>query len=163
MTSLRFISGKAALGNYLQGMRIDADRRLDARKLNASGRLKASNATEIRESGDVVTGSFTALDYWKTGGGSGSPPGTVADLEGLKEWVIIRKMVGPVETPDFLAERIQDRIYEDGSKYFRDRRDNEYANAVEAAQPGVNAVLGAFLSDIANPVADQFSKAFKAA
>lgn len=47
MSELRFISGEAALRNFIEQVREDVDRQLDERKVNASGALKRSNRTEV--------------------------------------------------------------------------------------------------------------------
>lgn len=158
---ITFISGKAALQAFVGDLHGDVDRRLDQRNINASGALKASNRHEVYEQAEAIVGELSALSYWKNAG-SGSPPRTVADFEDLKGWALVKGLTSDLGMAGRIAAAVQDRIYEEGSRDFRERNPNVYTEAVEAAQPRINDVLQAFLRDIDAPMATQFSKAFAA-
>ena len=68
MTPIPFISGEAALRNFIEQVREDVDRQLDERKINASGALKRSNRAEVVMGMGSSSATLYALDYWHTAG-----------------------------------------------------------------------------------------------
>jgi len=109
LSSLRFISGRAALENFIHGYSDEAQQELEARNINATGALSKSHRVEVVEGERVMTGTLFDLSYW-TKAGSGSPPGTVASLEGLKGWLLDKGIVKGNEPTEWIAALIQDRI-----------------------------------------------------
>lgn len=162
MSTIRFISGRAALENFIHGYSDEAQRELEARNINATGALSKSHRVEVVEGDRAMTGTLFGLSYW-TKAGSGSPPGTVADLDKLKEWALVKGIAKDVDNPTRFAELVQDKIYTEGSKDFRERNPNVYRGAAKRMQPRVPGVIQAFLSDIPKPMGEVFTAAFKVA
>ena len=162
MGAILFITGEAALRAFVNGVSEEAQQGLDDRNINASGRLRASHRVEVVTDGDSSTGTLFGLSYW-TKAGSGSPPGTVADLTGLKEWLLNKGIVKNVTDPERIAVLIQDKIYEFGSRDFRERNPNVYREVADRKADQMAPVIRAFLRDIENPVDKTFTAAFKVA
>ena len=162
MGAIQFISGQAALRDYINGIDQDAKDGLDRRNITATGGLKNSHRTEVVTDGDSTKAALYANDYWKRAG-SGSPPGTVANIDKLKEWLLAKNLVRGVENPSWLAERIQDKIYLEGSRDFRERNPNEYRETIKRNVSKVPDVLKAFLRDVSAPMDKAFTATFKVA
>ena len=162
VSELRFISGEAALRNFIEQVREDVDRQLDERKVNASGALKRSNRTEVVMGMGSSSATLYALDYWHTAG-SGSPPGTRTSAMALVQWAKDKGLASNDRHAARIALLVQRKILREGSRQWREGGENIYTTAIERAQPGVGAVLSAFLSDIPKALVSQFGRAFKAA
>lgn len=162
MSEIRFISGEAALRNFLHAYSEEARGQLVERNINASGALSRSHRIDVGVSGNATTGELLGLSYWTTAG-SGSPPGTVANLDGLKAWLLDKGIVKGVDNPSWLAELIQDKIYAEGSKRFRERQPNVYRKLAREKSIEVSEVIKVFLTDIAKPMDSVFTAAFKVA
>ena len=159
MTTVRFINGSAALADFLNGIHRDIDDQLDQRNINASGRLRASNRTEVFSTSADVVGNLFALDYWKTAG-SGSPPGTNVELDDLRGWLIDKGIITDLEETKYVALLIQEKILKEGSRDHRERNTNVYVESIRSAQSKMPFILREFLTDFRDPIAEQFSKAF---
>ncbi len=162
MSEIRFISGEAALRQFLDGFDQQAKGELERRNINASGALSKSHRVEVFTSSTATTGEVLGLSYW-TKAGSGSPPGTVASLEGLKGWLLDKGIVKGNEPTEWIAALIQDKIYEQGSRDFRERNPNVYRETAKAVEDGVPDVVSAFLKDLTSPIGKAFTAAFKVA
>lgn len=162
MTAIRFISGEAALRGFLHDFSEEARGDLVERGINASGALSKSHRVQVTTTGNGTVGELLGLGYW-TKAGSGSPPGTVANLDKLKEWALVKGIAKDVDNPTRFAELVQDKIYTEGSKDFRERNPNVYRGAAKRMQPRVPGVIQAFLSDIPKPMGEVFTAAFKVA
>lgn len=162
MAEIRFISGEAALRAFIDGYSSKAQDELDRRNINASGRLRASHRVEVFSDQDSTTGSLYGLSYW-TKAGSGSPPGTVADLTGLKEWLLNKGLIKDLTPPERIAALIQDKIYREGSRDFRERNPNVYRQVAEGYRDKVRPVVQAFLRDVSSPMSKSFTASFKVA
>jgi len=162
MPEVHFISGSAALRNFMEGIRSDVDQRIADRKISASGALLNSNRTEVEMGTASARGSLYALDYWKKAG-SGSPPGTKVELSALAKWAIDKGIAKSQRKAVRVAMLVQRKILREGSYEYRNQGVNVYTSAIDDAQVRVPAVLAAFLSDWPNAVREQFGRAFKAA
>ena len=162
MSEIRFISGEAALRNFLHAYSEEARGQLVERNINASGALSRSHRIDVGVSGNATTGELLGLSYW-TKAGSGSPPGTVANLDKLKEWALVKGIAKDVDNPTRFAELVQDKIYTEGSKDFRERNPNVYREVAKRMQGRVPDIIQAFLSDIPKPMGEVFTAAFKVA
>ena len=158
MTTIRFISGQAALVDFIHGIHVEVDKGLDARNINASGRLKRSNRTEVAPGVGSTSATLYALSYWKNAG-SGSPPGTKAEPSDLAQWAIDKGLANNDRAALKLGYLVARKIERFGSKQYREGGDNVYDKAIEAARPKIPDVLRAFLSDYRQPIAAEFAKA----
>lgn len=157
-----FISGSAALRNFIQGIHTRVDELLDDRSINASGRLQRSNRVDLRESVSASTGTLSALSYWRTAG-SGSPPGTFVSVAALREWAVEKGLTDDRETANYIAMGIQLLILNEGSEQYREGGKNVYTQAIEEAQERIPSVLRAFLRDADSRHRKEFIQTFKAA
>ena len=162
MTSIKYISGGAALRRLLEDYSDATQRQLDERNINATGRLRASHRVSVITDGSTTRGALYGLSYW-TKAGSGSPPRTVADLDGLKEWLLAKGIVKGADDPTRIAGLIQDKIYLFGSRDFRNKKPNVYREEAKAVPDKVPAVLQAFLRDFHQPMQAAFTASFKVA
>ena len=160
MTIIRFISGEAALHDFLHGIMSETETALDDRNINASGKLKASNQTEVFNESGFTVGKFSALSYW-VNAGSGTRRGTLVKLDDLKGWLLDKGLVKELDARAVaIAKKIQDDILHDGSRDFVMNNPNVYRESVREAEPRIANVLLAFARDINDPVATEFRKAF---
>lgn len=159
MAVLRFISGRAALSDYIQRIHTDVDKRLDDRRINATGSLKRSNRTSISEGPGSMSAELMALGYWKTAG-SGSPPGTKVSGDALMKWAMDKGLAIDERRAARIAIYTQRKIFKEGSKQHRENGENVYQGAVEAAAPKIPELIRAFLSDYREPIATEFKRAF---
>jgi len=159
MTTIRFINGSAALADFLNGIHRDIDDQLDQRNINASGRLRASNRTEVFSTSADVVGNLFALDYWKKAG-SGSAPGTDVSVDKLYQWALDKGLTSDQEEAARIGYFTHLKILKEGSYDHRAGNKNVYVQAIESAQSRVPELLREFLIDFRDPIADQFSKAF---
>lgn len=159
MTTLRFISGEAALHDFLHGIMSDTETALDDRNINASGKLKASNRTEVSNGPSWSTGTFSALAHW-TKAGSGSPPGTKAKVDDLKQWALDKGLANNDRAALRLGNLVSRKIEKEGSKDHREGNSNVYSDSIDANLFKIPDMLLAFARDINDPVATEFRKAF---
>ena len=157
-----YINGSAALKNFIQGIHSRADQLLDERNINASGRLKKSNRTDVRDTFAASTATLSALGYWKTAG-SGSPPGTKTDVNALQQWAMDKGLANNTRKALRIAMFVERKILREGSKQYREHGINVYSQAITEAQPRIPALLRAFMSDDAAKFRKQFEQTFKAA
>jgi hypothetical protein len=150
-----FISGEAALRNFIQGIHADVDGQLDARNINASGALKKSNRTEVVTGLASSSATLYAYSYW-TKAGSGSEPGTKVSPDALAKWAIDKGLANNERRALRIGLLVSRKILKEGSKQYREGGENVYANAVENAAPKVEAVLSAFLRDIPTALVREF-------
>ena len=162
MEEVRFITGEAALRNFMEGLREEVDDQIHARNISASGALMNSNRTEVTVGKASATGTFYALDYW-TKAGSGSPPGTRVELSALAKWARDKGIASNNRRAVRIGFLVQRKILREGSYQYRNKGTNVYTKAIEDHQPKVEGVLSAFLSDWPTAVKGVFSRAFKAA
>lgn len=159
MSAIQFITGKAALVNFLAGIKAEAIEQLDQRNINASGALKRSTNYAVNVDVGRVDASLFALSYWETAG-SGSPPGTVANLTALKAWALDKGIIKGVADPSGFAQTVKDNILLWGSNDWIAGNENVYIRSVENAAPKVAPMLLAFARDYSTPIAAEFKKAF---
>ncbi len=162
MDDTRFISGEAALRNFMEGLRSDIDDRLAYQNINASGALMNSNLTEVSVGVGSATGRLYALDYWKNAG-NGVPPGTRVEIGALAKWARDKGLAVSPKKALRIAMLVRRKIMDEGSKQYREHGTNVYTDAITEAQPRVEGVLRAFLSDWPKAINEQFGRAFKAA
>jgi hypothetical protein len=159
MTTIKFISGQAALRNFIEGIHADVDKGLDARSINASGRLKKSNRTEVIVGLGSSSATLYALGYWKQAG-SGSPPGTKVSPDDLAKWAMVKGLANNERRALKIGALVSRKIERFGSQQFRVGGENEYAKAVEGSADKVPDVLSAFIADIPKAVVREFKSAF---
>jgi hypothetical protein len=159
MTTIRFISGAAALSDFIAGIHGDVDDRLDQRGINASGAMKRSNRTDVVPGIESMSANLYALGYWKTAG-SGSPPGTKVSGDALMKWAMDKGLAIDERRAARIAIYTQRKIFKEGSKQHRENGENVYQGAVEAAAPKIPELIRAFLSDYREPIATEFKRAF---
>ena len=159
MTIIRFISGNAALQNFLFGISSDAQAGLDDRNINASGKLRKSHRVEVSDGPSWSTGTFSALAHW-TKAGSGSPPGTKAKVDDLKQWALDKGLANNDRAALRLGNLVSRKIEKEGSKDHREGNSNVYSDSIDANLFKIPDMLLAFARDINDPVATEFRKAF---
>lgn len=157
-----FISGSAALLNFMQGIHSRVNELLDERGINASGRLQRSNRVDLRESVSASTGTLSALSYWRTAG-SGSPPGTATEWTALQRWAMDKGLANNKRRAARIAMLVQRKILMGGSNQYREGGKNVYTQAIEEAQERIPSVLRAFLRDTDSRHRKEFIQTFKAA
>lgn len=155
MGDLRFISGEAALHQFITGIEADAREGLDDRNINASGALKRSHRTEVTMGIGSSRAAFYALDYWKTAG-SGQPPGTSVKVGDLAQWAIDKGLANNERRAARIGYLVSNKILRQGSKDYRDQNPNVYETAIEGRADMVPEVLGAFLRDIPTALVREF-------
>lgn len=157
-----FISGKAALSHFM-GQRVsNINEALDSRKINASGKLRRTNAYAVDDGPTFTTATLYAQSYWVKAG-SGSPPGTKVSLPDLVQWAKDKGLVNNERAALRLAYLTSRKIFREGSRDFRQGNENVYLKEIDAAQREIPDVLQAFLRDIDTPLIEQFGKAFQRA
>jgi hypothetical protein len=157
-----FISGKAALANFMGNRVANINEALDSRKINASGKLRRTNAYAVDDGPTFTVATLYAQSYWVQAG-SGSPPGTKVSLPDLVQWAKDKGLVNNERAALRLAFLTQRKILKEGSRDFRQGNDNVYLKEIDAAQVEIPDVLQTFLRDIDTPLAQQFGKAFQRA
>lgn len=129
-----------------QGM-IDRDK-------NATGRTSRSIEVVTTGGQGLTQGNLLANDNWKTVG-SGSPPGTLANIQDLQEWQQARRANVNV----FFLRR---KIFAQGSKDYRERNRNVFLQAIEEWErrdvPSVEEKGAQFLMDRTEQVVLQATK-----
>ena len=76
MAEVKFISGRAAMGKFLEGLAEDMRGKLSSGGFDASGRLSRSIRSQV-SGGPIVSGFIEALDYWRyVGNGRRSSQGS---------------------------------------------------------------------------------------
>lgn len=159
MGDLRFISGEAALRNFIDGIEADASAGLDDRNINASGKLKRSHRTEVTIGTASSTASFYALSYW-TEAGSGSPPGTKVDPSALAQWAIDKGLANNERRALRIGYLVSQKIAREGSFYHRTGGENIYSTAIDANAGKIPEVLSTFVRDIPTALVREFKTAF---
>lgn len=159
MTIIRFISGNAALQDFLFGISSDAQTGLDDRNINASGRLRQSHRVEVSDGPSFTNGVFSALAHW-TKAGSGSPPGTKVNADDLKQWALDKGLANNDRAALRLGNLTARKIELQGSKDHREGNPNVYFDAIEANAYKIPDMLMAFARDFQEPVSAQFRTAF---
>lgn len=162
MADTTYINGSAALKSFIQGIHSRVDELLDERNINASGRLKRSITTTTRETFAATIGTMDALDYWKEGGGSGTPPGKWVEYGLLRKWAFDKGIANTPQEADRIASGSQINILQFGSRRFRLEERNVFEQAVEEAQSRIPDVLAAFLRDTDHRHRKQFIQSFSA-
>ena len=157
MGELRFISGEAALRNFIAKVQGDAIAGLDDRKINASGRLKRSTTTEVRIGFGSSEATLFALGYWKQAG-SGQEPGTKVDPFDLAQWARDKGLANNDRAALKLGVLVSRKIERSGSKDFREGNSNVYVDAINANADMVPEVLSAFLRDIPSAMVTEFKR-----
>lgn len=158
MASIRFISGKAALSDYIQRIHAGVDTLLGERNINATGVLKKSNRTSLTDGAASVSATLEAFGYWKTAG-SGSPPGTIVKGDALVKWALAKGLAINERKAARLAINVMRTIKEKGSKQYREGGKNVYIQAIEEQQSTVPDLIKAFLGDFKEPIASEFKRA----
>lgn len=156
MEEIRFISGLAALNNYLHGIKGAVSAELEAQNINASGALDRSNRTAVYGDGFATTGELLALGYWKTAG-SGSPPGTKVGFLTLAQWAIDKGLASNQSQAERFGGLVSTKIEHEGSKRWRQKGKNVYVEAIKKAEPHTGKVINAFVLDIARPIKTAFN------
>jgi len=159
MGDLRFISGEAALRNFIDGIEADASAELDDRNINASGKLKRSHRTEVTIGTASSTASFYALNYW-TESGSGSPPGTKVEPSALAQWAIDKGLANNERRAARIGYLVSQKIAREGSFYHRTGGENVYSTAIDANADKIPEVLSTFVRDIPTALVREFKQAF---
>jgi hypothetical protein len=158
---MRLPTTRAALSDYLEGIRIDVDERLDTGRdgmsYNASRSLKRSLATEATEEG----GSFSAMGHWKWVG-NGRGPGKMPPLPPLVQWAKDIGFPGTESQTRSFAYAVARTIAMNGSSDHQAGGTNIFTDAIEEARPGMSAIATAFANDLRDPIREQFTKAFAA-
>lgn len=156
MNEIRFISGIAAMNNYLHGIKEEVSDQLEARNINASGSLDRSNRTAVYSDGYTTVGELMALGHWKTAG-SGSPPGTRVGFLTLAQWAIDKGLTSSQSQAERIGGLVSAKIEQKGSKDHRERNPNVYTEAIKKAEPKVPKVINAFVLDVARPIRSAFN------
>lgn len=151
-------NGVAALAAYMAGLQQDVVDRLRNGGRNATFALRQSLATDVVE-GVGVTGTLYAAEHWRFVG-NGRGPGKMPPLKPLEAWAKLKGIAGSDSEARSIAFLIGRKIAKEGSADYRKGNPNLFSEAITAAQPGIDAVLQAFLKDLDNPIAEQFREAF---
>ena len=154
-----FINGKAALFDFLNGIRSEAIDTMDREDRNATSRMKRSLGVEVSE-GIALTGLLSGLSHWRYVG-NGRGPGKRPPAAPLRTWLLARGLVSESKATG-AAFALSRRIGEIGTQDYRAGGINVFAKAIEAAQPKVDDLLQVFLRDVGNAELSQFNKAFAA-
>jgi len=158
MSEIRFTSGRAALDALLSSLERGVQDQLKERNINASGALARSTHTDVFTDDGFTTGSLMALSHWKTAG-SGSPPRTRVGYLTLAQWAIDKGLASTRKGAERFGSLLSAKIYDYGSKDFREGNPNVYTEAVRDVQTKVPRVVDAFIKDIATPIKRSFPKA----
>ncbi len=159
MGELRFISGKAALSQFIQGIQGAVSDRLEASGYNASGRLSRTMRNEVTEQPGATSAELFAAAHWKFVG-NGRGPGRMPPVDPLIQWAKDKGLASEDSAATRMGWAIARNIAREGSLDHQLGGKNVFAEAIRAAQPGINDVLRAFARDIPQPLASEFKKAF---
>lgn len=160
MSQLVFISGRAALENFMHGLQQGVTDVISESGYNASGKLTRSLRTEVYSGLQSISGELSALSHWKYVG-NGRGPGKRPPQGTIKQWLLDKGLVRDDKEAERRAFVIARSIGEKGSKAFRDKGQNVFKMQIEARQEQIPEILRAHLRDIPNALVSQF-KAFAA-
>jgi len=155
---LRLTGAERALKRSGDSMISTIRRKLAARKINASGNLSRSLQSIVGGRGGSLFLRIDAADYWATGGGSGSPPGTKAKASLLERWLDSKGL-------PYSAKRIEAKIFSLGSSRHRKGETNVFEE-VYLGEIGANESLAknltpALRDDIVKDINTNIEKLFR--
>lgn len=160
MATIRFISGEAALANFIEGIRQQAVERLQVSGYNATRRLTNSLKTEVSKTGTGgITGELSGLGHWKYVG-NGRGPGKRPPVDPLIRWVKAKGLATDDKQAVSIASRIARTIAREGTLDHQLGGVNVFSQIIIENQPQVEEVVSAFLQDYREPIARQFRTAF---
>jgi len=160
MATIRFISGEAALANFIEGIRAESVRRMAALGRNATKRLSNSLKTEVVKIGTGSTqAELSGLNHWAFLG-NGRRPGKKPPVDPLIEWVKAKGLASEDKEVKKIAYIIQRKIAEEGTLDHQLGGANMFSQIIIENQPQVEEVVSAFLQDYREPIARQFRTAF---
>lgn len=163
MATIRFISGEAALGNFIEGIRQQAVDRLQVSGYNATRRLTNSLKTDVSKTGTGgITAELSGLGHWKFVG-NGRGPGKRPPLPPLIRWAKAKGLAGTDAQAVSIASRIARNIAQEGTLDHQLGGINVFSQIITENQPQIEDVVSAFLSDFREPIAQQFRNTFNAA
>lgn len=153
-----FFNGRAALLDFIGGVRDDFSERLD--RFNASKALQRSLRSEVSD-GITMTATLSALDYWRFVG-NGRGPGKMPPSARLAKWALVKGLASTEAQARSIGYLIARNIAREGTLDYQLGGKNQAGEAIKAAQPKVEDVLKVFLRDIDKAEVSQFNKAFAA-
>lgn len=153
-----FPNGRAALAEFMVGIATDVKDRINSGGYNATRTLINSIGTDITD-GLATTGTLYAASHWKFLG-NGRRPGKRPPIAPLVEWAKAKGIATTDAQARSIAYRVATEISKRGSLDHQLGGKNQFTEAVLFAQQGIEGVMSAFLRDIDEPVARQFTTAF---
>lgn len=161
MSVVRFISGKAALEDFIRGIRASAMDRLEESKHNATRRLTNTLRTEVVEQPGATRADLFGAAHWKYVG-NGRGPGKPPPIDPLVRWAKAKGLASDDKAARSFAHAVARTIAKEGTLDNRLGGKNVFAEVIREAQPKVEGVIAAFARDIDRPIATQLTKALVA-
>ena len=160
MAELRFISGRAAMGKFLEGLAEDMRGKLSSGGFDASGRLSRSIRSQVN-GGPIVSGFIEALDYWRYVG-NGRGPGKMPPVPPLISWPKSNGLAATDAQAQAIGWAVARNIAKEGSLDHQLKGRNQFDLAIEEAQERIDDLLGEFLAEVDDAVLAQFNNSFRA-
>ena len=161
MSTIVFISGKAALSNFISGIQSEVSDRLSASNYNASGRLQRTLRSEVTEVPGATKAELFAAGHWKFVG-NGRGPGKMPPVAPLVKWALSKGLAKDQTQAERIGYLVARNIAREGSLDHQLGGKNIFSEAILAARPKIDTVIRAFSRDIANPTAAEFKRTFAA-
>lgn len=165
MADLKFISGKAALAQFIQGVQGEVSDKMDGsdtfRAFNASKRLKNSLSNEVTDQPGATRATLYALDYWKYVG-NGRGPGKPPPSDRLIQWALDKGIATTDKQAKSIGIATAKKIGKEGTLDWKQGGKNVFGIAITNAAPKITGVLLAFAKDIPKPMVSEFKRTFAA-
>ena len=162
MALVEYTHGTSALRAYFRALLQDVNDTIVEGGHVATGETIRSNTISVVDRGAIGgIGILFGPGHWESVG-SGSPPGTRAEIPALERWVMAKGLANNSRAALRFAYLTSRKIYREGSKDWREGNENSYIRAIRLSR-GLPEVERAYLKDLDGAVASQFTNLKRAA